>query len=238
MNSTADYQSANLTGIPVVSRAPVSSEKLPSEGKADGIVTAADSAGFKLVVIDDDPMTLRLVSRHLTKAGYQVVTANDGRSGLEQIDDSTAVALIDLKMPELDGFSVLRKLQQERPTVQVIVVTGSDDVSDAVQAMREGAFQFLTKPFDPGQLLVFVDKAAQAWRVKDENKGLRESCSQNVPVRVVEATGDMHSRLMQQVDQIAALDSTVFIGGETGTGKSTIARMIHQKSRRASGPFV
>ncbi|NND99656.1 MAG: sigma-54-dependent Fis family transcriptional regulator, partial [Pirellulaceae bacterium] len=107
-----------------------------------------------------------------------------------------------------------------------------------VQAMREGAFQFVTKPFNPGQLIVFVEKAIESWHVADENRDLKESHSHNVPVRMVEATGDMHSRLMQQVEQIAALDSTVFIGGETGTGKSTIARMIHQKSKRAKGPFV
>jgi DNA-binding NtrC family response regulator len=192
----------------------------------------------RIVAMDDDPLTLRLLSAHLQKAGHAIETAASGTGGLELIDESTAVALVDLRMPELDGFQVLQQIQQHYPTVQVIVLTGSEEVSDAVQAMREGAFQYVTKPFDPAQLVVYVEKAIASWQVADENRDLKESHSHNLPVPVMKASGDMQSRLMQQVTHIASLDSTVFIGGETGTGKSTIARMIHQQSKRAKSPFV
>jgi len=171
-------------------------------------LTASQSVG-RIVAIDDDPMTLRLLAAHLGKANLSLETAESGAAGLELIDDETAVAIVDLKLPDLTGFQILSYLQEHHPTVQVIVLTGSGDVSDAVEAMRSGASQYITKPFDPSEL-----------------------------VREMSSAGDIQSRLMQQVDQIAALDSTVFIGGETGTGKSTIARMIHQRSRRTASPFV
>ena len=191
-----------------------------------------------VVAIDDDPLTLRLLTAHLSNSGYSVRTAETGTAGLELIDDDTAVAVVDLKLPDLSGFEILHYLKQHHPTVHVIVLTGSGDVSDAVEAMRAGAFQFVTKPFDPSEFLVYVEKAICSNKIADENRELKQSYSQSVPVREMATQGDVHSRLMQQVDQIAGLDSTVFIGGETGTGKSTIAWMIHQRSRRSAGPFV
>ena len=195
-------------------------------------------AKSKIIAIDDDPMTLRLLKNHLGKAGYSIETAENGAIGLQLIDESPAVALVDLRMPELDGFEILRQLRARKSSTKVIVLTGSSEISDAVQAMREGAFYFVTKPFNPSQMVVFVEKAMETWQVANENRDLKESHCQSLPVRAIEATGDMNSRLLQQVEQISALDSIVFIGGETGTGKSTIARMIHQKSKRGKGPFV
>lgn len=192
----------------------------------------------KIIAIDDDPMTLRLLKNHLGKAGYSIETAENGAIGLQLINESTAVALVDLKMPGLDGFEILRQLRARKSSTKVIVLTGSSEISDAVQAMREGAFHFVTKPFNPSQMVVFVEKAMETWQVANENRDLKESHCQSVALRAIEANGDVNSRLIQQVERISALDSTVFIGGETGTGKSTIARMIHQKSKRGKGPFV
>ncbi len=191
-----------------------------------------------IVAIDDDPLTLRLVSAHLTKSGLAHFTALTGTQGLELVDGNTAVVVVDLELPDLSGFHILEYLQQHHPNVQVVVLTGSDNVNDAVAAMRAGAFQFVSKPFVPDQFLVSVEKAIAAWRMSGENQSLKTTHRQNVAVREIDSTGDIHSQLMQQVEQIASLDASVFIGGETGTGKSTIARMIHQKSRRADGPFV
>jgi DNA-binding NtrC family response regulator len=199
---------------------------------------SGEKSKAKIIAIDDDPMTLRLLKNHLGKAGYSIETAENGAIGLQLIDESTAVALVDLRMPELDGFEILRQLRARKCSTKVIVLTGSSEVTDAVQAMREGAFHFVTKPFNPSQMVVYVEKALESWQVDNENRDLKESHCQSVSVRAIEANGDMNSRLIQQVEQISTLDSTVFIGGETGTGKSTIARMIHQKSNRGKGPFV
>ncbi|QEG23026.1 sigma-54-dependent transcriptional regulator [Mariniblastus fucicola] len=226
-NATIQHQSGHTrrgSDSPADSRSQPSPEHGPKVGS--------------IVAIDDDPLTLRLLSAHLSKAGYDHKTADNGTDGLELVDDSTAVVVLDLRLPDLSGFQILQYLKEHHVNVQVIVLTGSDQVKDAVEAMRAGAFQFVTKPFDPDQFLVFIDKAFNSWKVADENTNLKSAHSQSVPVREMESTADVHVRLMQQVDQIASLDSTVFIGGETGTGKSTIARMIHQRSKRSAGPFV
>lgn len=197
-----------------------------------------DRVKGSIVAIDDDPMTLRLLQSVFRETGYLIRVSNDAPSGLKLVDNSTSVVLVDLLMPEVSGFDCLRYIRKNHPQVQVIVVTGSSQTSDAVEAMKEGAFQYVTKPFDPKQLRVYVDKAMEASRTAHENQELRESHSHNLPVEVPQITGDVNDWLMSRIDRLAKLNSTVFIGGESGTGKSTIARMIHQKSQRASGPFV
>lgn len=191
-----------------------------------------------IVAIDDDAITLRLLTAHLEAAGHSIRTAESGAQGLELINESTSVALVDLRLPDLTGFQVLDYIRENHPSTQVIVLTGSEDVEDAVKAMRQGAYRYVTKPFDPEELTVNVDKAVEAWKVAGENLDLKATHRHYAPVRDMSSAGDVQNRLIQQVNQISALDSTVFIGGETGTGKSTIARMIHQKSGRSGGPFV
>jgi len=191
-----------------------------------------------IVAIDDDAMTLRVLQNQLRKCGYRVQTAGDAATGLQLLDDATAVALVDLHMPHVSGFECLRYIRKNHPQVQVIILTGSTETEDAVEAMRAGALQFVTKPFDPQQLQVYIAKAMEASRTAQENRDLRESHCHNLPVQVPVAPGDVNNRLMNQISRLAALESTVFIGGESGTGKSTVARMIHQKSKRADGQFV
>ena len=191
-----------------------------------------------VVAIDDDMMTLRALQGHATRYGYSLKSADTAASGLQLINDTTSVALVDLRLPDIDGFECLRYVRESYPHVQIIVLTGSNETSDAVEAMRAGAFQFVTKPFDPKQLLVYLAKACETSATKVENRDLRESHCHNLPVQVPLVSGDANSRLMNQIKRLAAVDSTVFIGGESGTGKSTVARMIHQNSSRAKGPFV
>lgn len=192
----------------------------------------------EIVAIDDDPMTLMVLKAHLEKQGYVVRTATDGVSGLELLSNKTSVALFDLRMPTLSGLDCLQHVRKHHANVQVIILTASNDIEDAVEAMRQGAFQYVTKPFDADQLNIYVEKAIGMWQVAGENSELKASHSHSLAVQVPDSIGDIHNRLMQQVERIAALDSTVFIGGESGTGKSTIARLIHQKGARSMGPFV
>ena len=214
------------------------SEKKPSPPlDVDEVAALHDEKG-SIVAIDDDPMTLRLLQGLLKGSDYRIRVSTDASSGLKLIDASTSVVLVDLQMPEVSGFDCLRHIRKNHPQVQVIVVTGSSQTSDAVEAMKAGAFQYVTKPFDPKQLRVYVDKAMQASKTEHENLELRESHSHNLPVEVPQIVGDVNDWLMTRIDSLAKLDSTVFIGGESGTGKSTIARMIHQKSNRANKPFV
>jgi len=191
-----------------------------------------------VLAVDDDGMTLRALQGHAKRNGYRLKTADNAASGLQLIDEATSIALVNLRMPRINGFECLKYIRKHHPHVQVIILTGSTDTDDAVEAMRAGAFQFVTKPFDPKQLLVYLAKACEASQTAVENRDLRESQSQNLPVQALAVTGDANSRLMTQIARLSAVDSTVFIGGESGTGKSTVARMIHQQSRRRQGPFV
>ena len=120
--------------------ATIDSEIAPTGRQSDTNSASQDSEIAKIVAIDDDPLTLRLLSAHLGKAGYHCETADTGTAGLDLIDDSTAVAVVDLRLPDLSGFQILQYLNEHNANVQVIVLTVSDDVTDAVEAMRSGAF--------------------------------------------------------------------------------------------------
>ncbi|MEM9413150.1 MAG: response regulator, partial [Planctomycetota bacterium] len=135
---------------------------------ATAVDPGLSKAKASVVVMDDDPMTLMLLRNHLTKAGFDVDTAIDGTSGLELIDESVSVALVDLKMPDLSGFQVLQHIRSHYPNTNVIILTSSTELDDAVEAMRDGAFQFVTKPFDPAQLVVYVEKAVQNCQDQEE----------------------------------------------------------------------
>ncbi|MEM7454499.1 MAG: sigma-54 dependent transcriptional regulator [Planctomycetota bacterium] len=195
--------------------------------------------GVHVVAIDDDPVALRALETHLSRRGCIVQTSGNGSDGLELIDDSVAVALIDMRMPGLSGLDCLRYIKQYHSSVKVIIVTGSSDVGVAVEAMKKGAFQYVCKPFIPESLSIQVEKAYEAWKAGNENSGLRDVLSMpGVPDDLMFAKSDPDNELLAAVARISQLDSTVLIGGESGTGKTTIARMIHQSGPRSAGSFI
>ena len=192
----------------------------------------------QLIAVDDDPMALRLLSLHLQKVGYQTIAIDNGETALEMVSNNTAVVLLDLRMPGIGGLECLRYIRKNHPETQVIVLTGSDDVQDAVNAMKEGAFEYLRKPYDSDELLVLVDKAVETWSMRCENADLKESLSISMPASFSPAQSKGDEKQAENISRIAMLDSTVMISGESGTGKSTVARMIHQKGPRSGRPFV
>lgn len=192
----------------------------------------------QIVAVDDDPMTLRLLRSHLQRAGYSPIAVDNGDTALEIINSETAVVLLDLRMPGKSGMDCLRFIRKQYPDTRVIVLTSSEDVQDAITAMREGAAEYVRKPYAVDELLVFVEKAIGEWRMRRENSDLRESHSSSVPVEIIATHTPGEAKLNQSISRIAELDSTVLIGGESGTGKSTVARRIHQQGPRANGPFV
>ena len=193
----------------------------------------------RVLAIDDDPVALRALERHLQRNGCHVTTASSGAEGLEKVTTETAIALIDLRMPGLSGLDCLEFLQKNHPEIPVIILTASSDIDSAVEAMKQGAFQFITKPFEPKSLLVHVAKAFQTRQMVDENSHLKEALSlPQTPARLPTAKSDFGDELLKTVKQMSQLDSTVFIGGESGTGKTNVARLIHQHGQRANLPFV
>lgn len=195
--------------------------------------------GCHVLAIDDDPVSLFALERHLVNRGCRVTTATSGQVGLDLLTSDMSVVLVDMRMPGLSGLDCLRYLRKHHPEVHVIIVTASSDIECAVNAMKEGAIQYVTKPFDPDSLVVHVRKAFEASRLSQENRDLREAVSHSkLPARLLNEQSEFATELTQSIDRIASLDSTVFVGGESGTGKTTVARLIHQSGPRAAEPFV
>ena len=198
-----------------------------------------DLSGCHVLAIDDDPVALRALEGHLSKIGCVVTTASNGSEGLESVSTDMSVALIDLRMPGLSGLDCLDYLNEHHPSIAVIILTASSEVDSAVEAMKQGAFQYLAKPFNPKALQVHVSKAHQSWKITNENSSLKDALSlPQTPTQSVKTKTDFGEELLETVHRIATLNSTVFIGGESGTGKTTVARMIHQQGDRAVAPFV
>jgi len=191
----------------------------------------------RILFIDDDPAGREVALFNLRKAGYEVTAAEDGAQGLSAFAASPFdLVITDLKMPGIPGMEVLRKIHAGSPDVPVLVITAFGNVETAVAAMKEGAYDFIGKPFHRDQLLLAVSKALDRRRLATEVRDLRILAS-GVGRDVVSVSTAMR-RLLEVADRVAATEATVLITGESGTGKEILARRIHVRSPRAEGPFV
>ena len=192
-----------------------------------------------LLVADDDPGLRESLERTLTREGYRVVLASDGRAALERVQAGGVDLIVtDLRMPGLTGLELLRAAKAIRPDVDVILLTAFGTVEEAVKAMKDGAYDFLTKPFRREQLLKLVDKALERRDLIEQNKALKKQLED------IRAKGQMigaspaFRRMLTLVEQIADSSATILIQGESGAGKELVARAIHERSGRRTGPFV
>jgi DNA-binding NtrC family response regulator len=191
----------------------------------------------RILFIDDDPAGREVALFNLRKAGHEVIPAEDGEQGLSAFAASPFdLVITDLKMPGIPGMEVLRKIRAGSPDVPVLVITAFGNVETAVAAMKEGAYDFIGKPFHRDQLLLAVEKALDRRRLANEVRDLRIRAS-GVGRDVVSVSAPMR-RLLEVADRVAATEATVLITGESGTGKEVLARRIHVRSPRAEGPFV
>jgi two-component system NtrC family response regulator len=191
----------------------------------------------RILFIDDDRAGREVALFNLRKAGYEVTAASDGQEGLAAFSpEKFDLVVTDVKMPGISGIEVLRRVRSQAPDVPVLVITAFGNVETAVEAMKEGAYDFIGKPFHRDQLLLSVGKAFERRRLAAEVRNLRIRAG-GVERQIVSV-----SRAMKQVlsvaDRVAATDATILITGESGTGKEVVARRIHVHSRRAEGPFV
>ncbi len=193
---------------------------------------------LKILVIDDDPSMQDVCREILVRRGYEVEVAGRGGEGLGLMSRwAYDIVLLDLRMPDIDGMEVLKRIRQQDPQAIVVVITGHGSIHSAVQAMKLGAFDFLPKPFTPEQLRSVVDKAADKRRLMLENAYLREELRHKSPSRLIYASAAM-AKVMEVVRKVAPTDTTVLITGESGTGKGLVARIIHELSPRRDKPFV
>jgi two-component system NtrC family response regulator len=192
-----------------------------------------------VLVVDDDPSLRRVTEYTLEQAGYPVLTAADGEEGLQLVRErQPAVIVTDLQMPKLSGTELLARVKAVRPETLVIVITAFGTIEQAVEAMKQGAHDFLTKPVSRDALLLAVNKAFALLGLQEENRRLRERLDQQVEFSHLVGSSDAMRGVLEIVRRAAPSEATVLISGESGTGKELIARAIHQASDRRNGPFV
>ena len=200
----------------------------------------AQTRKAKVLVVDDDKIVLRAVSEILSREGYQVVAIDDAVEGLSAVKDpSIDVACLDINMPHLSGMDLLKAIKQTRPDVEVIMMTAFATVETAVQAVKVGAYDYLTKPFENIDVLsLAVARAAEKKALHDRTRVLEEALNgRNQFEDLVGQSSQMRS-VYKLVETVSYSTATVLIQGESGTGKELVARAIHYRSPRKDKPFV
>jgi len=192
-----------------------------------------------LLIADDDPGLRESLERTLTREGYRVVLASDGRAALERVQAGGVDLIVtDLKMPGLTGLELLRAAKAILPDVDVILLTAFGTVEEAVKAMKDGAYDFLTKPFRREQLVKLIDKALERRDLIEQNRALKKQLEDLRAKGQMIGASPSFRRMMTLIEQIADSSATILIQGESGTGKELVARTIHERSARRNGPFV
>ncbi len=192
-----------------------------------------------ILVVDDDAALLQSLKEILEAEGYEVTTAADGEQGLLFLKEQTFdLVLSDLALPGLDGMELLKYLTQEQPGCPCIIITGYGSIANAVAAMRQGAYDYFTKPVDPTELRLVVARALEHRRLKWENLQLRQQLHRRYGFANMVGHSDGMTRVFGLIRKVADTDSTVLILGESGTGKELIAHAIHYNSSRREGPLI
>lgn len=193
----------------------------------------------KVLLIDDDDSLRRVTEYSLHSAGFHVLSAADGKQGLAAFRaDSPQVVITDIQMPGLSGYDVLQQIKSERPETVVIVITAYSSVEKAVDAMKQGAYDYLAKPFSRDELVIVVEKAFNLLGLQEENQRLRDELEYQIDFSHMIGNSDGMQHVFEMVRRVAPTEASVLITGESGTGKELIARAIHQGGPRSRAPFV
>ncbi|MGA8893304.1 MAG: sigma-54 dependent transcriptional regulator [Anaeromyxobacteraceae bacterium] len=194
----------------------------------------------RILVVDDDQSSRELLARILTAAGHQVTALADGREAVAALDAGGPPDLVvsDIRMAEMDGLQVIDAYRERAPDTPVILVTAFGNIDGAVEAIRRGAADYLSKPYDVDAIKLVVSRALQHRALAMENRALRRGLRERYRLENVVGRSEAMLQVYKTAARVASTDATVLIAGESGTGKELVARAIHSASPRASGPFV
>jgi DNA-binding NtrC family response regulator len=193
----------------------------------------------RILVVDDELNIRSALVTLLEKKHYQVSGAGSAEEALERLETAPAdLVLTDLKMPGMGGMEFLRRLKQQWPDTEVLVMTAFGSIDTAVEAMRCGAYDYITKPIDRERFAVVVEKSLERRALAFENKQLKDRLETRTRFERMSGESQPMQHIYTLVDMVAESDVTVLLTGESGTGKELVARAIHHKSRRSDGPFV
>src|SRR6266576_1723170 len=192
-----------------------------------------------ILIIEDEAKMRRLLELNLGEDGFKTVSAPDAETGLrllasEQVD----LVLTDLKLPGMSGLELLQAVKRQNAALPVVVMTAFGSVETAVEAMKAGATDYVLKPFSLAEMRMVVHKELDVSRLREENRSLREALGEKYSHPNIVARSAKMQEVLAIMERVAPTNSTVLLGGESGVGKDLIARAIHEKSRRASGPFI
>jgi DNA-binding NtrC family response regulator len=193
----------------------------------------------RILIVDDEPRMATVVAAALARDGYECETCASASAALATVETRGAdVVVTDLRMPETDGLGLLRQLHATRPALPVILLTAHASVASAVAAMRDGAFDYVAKPFDNDELRAVVGRALELTRLERENRWLRQELAGRYAPDAIVAESARSQALLDLVRRVAPSRATVLIQGESGTGKELVARLLHYWSDRVGRPFV
>ncbi|MFQ5904679.1 MAG: sigma-54-dependent transcriptional regulator, partial [Candidatus Binatia bacterium] len=192
-----------------------------------------------ILLVDDESDFRATISDHLEEQGYQVSSLASGQEAILAAQEREFdVALLDIKMPGIDGIDLLRMLKEIEPSVEVIMLTGHATVETAVRAIKLGALDYLSKPVRLSELEVTIAKALEVRHLRRQAFQLRERLRQKEAFPEILGTSKKILTVLQQIEQVAQTDATVLIEGESGVGKELVAKAIHRRSKRAECPFI
>jgi DNA-binding NtrC family response regulator len=193
----------------------------------------------RILIADDEEIVLRSCLRILAGGDYQIDTSNDGLDALRKVSDNSCdVLILDIKMPKMDGMEVLQRVKEAYPDIEVIMITGLHEIETAVQAMKLGAFDYLSKPFDPDEFVMVVERAFERRNLLQENTTLRHEVSAKYRFENIIGASPPMQNVFRLIARCAPTNSTAMLRGESGTGKELIARAIHYNSLRKESAFV
>jgi DNA-binding NtrC family response regulator len=192
-----------------------------------------------ILIVEDESKMRRLLELNLGEDGFKTLSAGDAETGLKILrENSIDLVVTDLKLPGMNGLEFLQTIKRHNAALPVIVMTAFGSVETAVEAMKAGAADYVLKPFSLGEMRMVIRKELDVHALREENRSLREALGKRYTHPNVIARSAKMQEVLATVDRVAPTNSTVLLGGESGVGKDLIARAIHEKSRRTSGPFV
>ncbi len=193
----------------------------------------------RILIIDDELLMRESLRETLVRAGYEVDAASSGTEGFDRFEaDAFEAVITDLRMPDMSGMSVLARIHEVGPDTPVIVITGHGTIETAVEAMKRGAFDFITKPFDAAQIERVMEKAVSHRRLVMENESLRAQSDERTRIREMISLSRSLRALQPQIARLGRSAATVLILGESGAGKEVVAKAIHYQSDRADRAFL
>jgi len=193
----------------------------------------------KMLIIDDEPLMRITLQDSLVGEGYEVVAAETGRKGVDLLrKNQWDIIITDLKLPDLEGIEILKEAKSLNPSTEVILITAYGSIDSAVSAMKEGASDYLTKPFSMDELLLIIKRLLRMKQLEEENIQLRKKVEERFGLEGLVGKSSQMQKIYELVETVSQTDTTVLIHGESGTGKELVANAIHLQSPRKNGPFI